>query len=387
MSRLTTLEAWVGDFQSRFQEALRRRLFPNAPLHLKQIAGAIGRSENTVTRWWRGETRIAGDDLFRVARYLVDRGDTTFLHDIFQGLLPTDDPQVGSEEKALELIRALMRQLQAADSDGCDRHSWITAEGEMAIATSGHAAYVRRNLDLPHGSGDLAAYAMRVLGWIAVAERADRTIVIRHDGRRVAPLAAQRIQEWLDERADRIRHVRRLVHMDRQWIEANHTSAGAAAAAIARIAFILRVTRRPWTVNALPLHKISDPLLGELMSVYHQEPHKLIHAAAKLGAFTTSNLFGVNHDEVVSHHVATGFGFDTSLLVGVNVLARADADYAMMVHARILRTRRDGPNYNELIGTIDDRHVRYLNLALPEPGPQGRVLTSTVMLECERVSA
>jgi len=59
----------------------------------------------------------------------------------------------------------------------------------------------------------------------------------------------------------------------------------------------------------------------------------------------------------------------------------------MMVHARILRTRRDGPNYNELIGTIDDRHVRYLNLALPEPGPQGRVLTSTVMLECERVSA
>jgi len=32
-------------------------------------------------------------------------------------------------------------------------------------------------------------------------------------------------------------------------------------------------------------------------------------------------------------------------------------------------------------------HVRYLNLALPEPGPQGRVLTSTVMLECERVSA
>ncbi|MGH6977498.1 MAG: hypothetical protein ACREED_10775 [Stellaceae bacterium] len=61
----------------------------------------------------------------------------------------------------------------------------------------------------------------------------------------------------------------------------------------------------------------------------------------------------------------------------------------MMVHAQILRTRHEGPNYNEVIGTIDDRHVRYLNLALPEPGPgpQGRVLTSTVMLECERVSA
>ncbi|MDE2230327.1 MAG: hypothetical protein KGL11_14965, partial [Alphaproteobacteria bacterium] len=72
---------------------------------------------------------------------------------------------------------------------------------------------------------------------------------------------------------------------------------------------------------------------------------------------------------------------------GMNVLARADTDYATMVHARILRTRREGPNYNELVGTIDDRHVRYLNLALPEPGPQGRVLTSTVMLELERVDA
>jgi len=377
----------MGDFQSKFQEALRRRLYPNAPLHLKQIAGAIGRSENTVTRWWRGETRIAGDDLFRIARYFMDRGDTAFLREIFDGLLPGDDRDVTSEEKALKLIRTVMRRIQAVGSDDGDRHSWITAEGHMAVATAGHAAYVRGTLRLPQGSGDLAAYAMRVLGWIAVTECADRTVVIRHDGRRVAPPAAERIQEWLDECAGRIRHVRRLVHMDQRWIEADHTSADTAAAAIARSAFILRVTRRPWTIKALPLDRVSDPLLSELMSVYHQAPHQLIHAAAKLGAFTTSNLFGVTHDEVVSHHVATGFGFDTSLLVGINVLARADTDYAMMVHARILRTRREGANYNELVGTIDDRHVHYLNLALPEPGPLGRVLTSTVMLECESVSA
>lgn len=378
----------MGDFQPKFQEALRRRLFPNAPLHLKQIARAIGRSENTVTRWWRGETRIAGDDLFRIARYLADRGDSIFLHEIFEGLLVADGLGIQKEEeKLLELIRKLMGRVAPVDPDGGDRHSWFTAEGELAIANSGHAVYVRRSLGLPHGAGDLAAYAMRVLGWVAVTERADGTVVIRHDGRRVAPLAAERIQEWLDECSDRIRHVRRLVHMDRQWVEANHTGADAAGAAIARIAFILRVARRPWTVKPLSLDQISDPLLSELMSTYHQAPHQMIHAAAKLGAFTTSNLFGVNHDEVVSHHVATGFGFDTSLLVGMNVLARADTDYAMMVHARILRTRRDGPNYNELTGTIDDRHVKYFNLALPEPGPQGRVLTSTVMLECERVSA
>jgi transcriptional regulator with XRE-family HTH domain len=378
----------MGDFQSKFQEALRRRLFPNSSLHLKQIAGAVARSENTVTRWWRGETRVTGDDLYRVAQFFADRGDIGFLQEVFDDLLPQEESRASNEENVLELIRSLMNRMSAVGSDDGDRHSWITAEGEMAMALSGHAPYVRRALRLSPSLGDLSAYATRVLGWIAVTERADdNTLVIRHDGRRVAPLAAERICAWLDDHSDKISHVRRLVHLDQRWIEATHTSADAAAAAIARIAFILRVPHRPWVIKSLPLDDITDPLLQELMSVYKEAPHQLIHAAAKLGAFTTSNLFGVSREEVVSHHVATGFGFDTSLLVGMNVLARADTDYATMVHARILRTRREGPNYNELVGTIDDRHVRYLNLALPEPGPQGRVLTSTVMLELDRVDA
>ncbi len=375
----------MGDFQSDFQEALRRRLFPNTPVHLKQIAGAIGRSENTVTRWWRGETRIAGEDLCRIAQFFADRGDNGFLNEIFGRVFSRAESRLDDEERILSLIRALAHRADPADAGG-DRHSWITAEGEMAIAPHGHADYVRRTLGLSQSLGDLAAYAMRVLGWIAVTERADCTVVLRHDGRRVAPLAAERVHEWLEVCGDRVRRVRRLVHMDQQWIEAYHSPAEAAAA-IARIAFILRIPRRPWVVKPLPLDAIADPLLSQLMRIYNEAPHQLIHAAAKLGAFTTSNLFGVNRDEVVSHHVATGFGFDISMLVGMNVLARADTDYATMVHARILRTRRDGPNYNELVGTIDDRNVRYLNLALPEPGPQGRVLTSTVMLELERVNA
>src|SRR5487761_19205 len=377
----------MGDFQSNFQEALRRRLFPNAPLHLKQVAGAIGRSENTVTRWWRGETRIVGDDLFRIARFLANRGDVAFLPEIFGDLVPGMDARAGTDEKALELIRAIVRRLGVADSAGGDRYVWTTAEGEMAIAASGHAGYVRRALRLSHSVADLANYAMRVLGWIAITERTDdHTVVIRHDGRRVAPLAAERICSWLDDHADRVPHVRRLVHLDDQWVEARHTSA-AAAAAIARIAYIVRIPRRPWVVKSLPLDAITDPLLGNLARIHNEAPDQLIRAAADLGAFTTSSLFGGAGDEVVSQHVATGFGFDTSHVVGMNVLARADTDYALMLHARILRTRREGPNYNELVGTIDDRHVRCLNLALPEPGPQGRVLTSTVMLELERVNA
>jgi hypothetical protein len=71
----------------------------------------------------------------------------------------------------------------------------------------------------------------------------------------------------------------------------------------------------------------------------------------------------------------------------MNILSRPDTDYALMVQARILRTRREGPTYHELRGTIDDHHVRYLNLALPEPWPEGRVLTSSVVLELERIAA
>lgn len=375
----------MGDFLSDFREALRRRLFPNAPIHLKQIAGAIGRSENTVTRWWRGETRITGDDLCRVARFFADRGDTAFLHEVFGGLLPKTEMHNDDERRVLTLMRALLQRTDGADGHG-DRHCWITAEGGLTVAPSGHADYVRNALRLPQSQGDLTAYAMRVLGWIALTERADRTVVVRHDGRRVAALAAEYICAWLDDHADQIPDVRRLVHLDGQWIEAHHACA-AAAAAIARVAYIVRIQRRPWVVKPLQLDAIADPLLGQLMNIYHEAPDQLIHAAAKFGAFTTSSLFGGSGDEVVSHHVATGFGFETSHVIGMNILARADTDYATMVHARILRTRRNGPNYNELTGTIDDRHVRYLNLALPEPGLQGRVLTSTVMLELDHVGA
>ena len=77
------------DFQERFREALRRRLFPNASVHLKEIAGAIGRSENTVTRWWRGETRVNGEDLDRISSFFVRRGDQAFLEEVFGSAIGT----------------------------------------------------------------------------------------------------------------------------------------------------------------------------------------------------------------------------------------------------------------------------------------------------------
>jgi len=266
-------------------------------------------------------------------------------------------------------------------------HHWFTASGAQEAAPTGHANYVRGALRLSSTNGDLAAYAMRVLGWIAVTERADGIIAIRHDGRRVAPLAAERICEWLEDRAERVTRVRRSVHMDGKWVDASHQGAQAAAVAIAKVAFIVHVPRRPWTVRPLSLDSITDSRLKALLSVHRQEPEQLVRAAAAMGAFTTSSLFRTRGEDVISLHVGTDLGFDPRAVEGLNVLSRPDTEYAVMLQARVLRAQREGPSYNELSGTIDAYNVRYLNLTIPEPGPNGRVLTSSIVIEVERLAA
>jgi len=379
----------MGDFQPRFEEALRRRLFPNTSLHLKEIAGAIGRSENTVARWWRGETHIAADDLYNIAQFLIRRGDDSFLRDIFAMMIGKKEADKSPNDALRALIRAVVAEFREAVPAGADIHFWFRDDGEMELAPFGHAEYVRRSVQMPSGDGDLAGYAMRILGWIALTDRPGGIPIIRHDGKRVASLAAERLCEWLEDRADRFGIVRRCVYTNGQWVDAPHAGARPAAIAIQRAAFILAKPRRQWSLNRLSLDSITDPLLRQLLQVYHQSPEALVHSAASFGAFTTSSLFGVNGDDVVSHHVATGFGpgLDARTIVGQNVLSRPDTNYGLMLQSRILLTYREGPTYFELRGTIDDNNVRYLNLALPDVSSDGGVLTSTVLLEVDQIAA
>jgi transcriptional regulator with XRE-family HTH domain len=374
----------MDNFYSRLQWALQRRLYPNAPLHLKQVAGAIGRSPNTVTRWWRGETHINGDDLFQIALFFARRGDAGFLHDVF-GELVCAGPAHASSESGL--IAAIRTALAETASGLTDHASWVNAAGEIEIAKFGHAEYVRRILRLPNEVGDLAAYAIRVLGWIAVTERSDSVIIVRHDGRRIAPLAAERLCEWLEDRSDRVAQVRRLILLGERWIEAQHPSAHVGAEALAKAAFIVRSSRRPWTLKRLPLTTVSDDGLINLIRAYQAAPAKIVTAAAASGALTTSSLFGVTGDDVTSHYVGSALGFDPRTVEGLNVLSRPDTDYGLMLQARILQTTREGPTYYELTGTIDEYDVRYLNLSLPEPCRAGRVLSSSVVIEKTRIAA
>lgn len=378
----------AADFQSCFQDALRRRLYPHTSLHLKEIAGAIGRSENTVNRWWRGETRVLGEDLYSIARFLLRRGDRSFLAEVFGDLLPDVAPGAGSDDAVLDAAREILLRVAENNAYGRDVHYWFTAEGAMVVAPRGHADHVQRVVRLPASAGDLSAYAMRVLGWIALTEHPNGEVMLRHDSRRVARAPAEACCEWLCERVERIRLVRRVIHFERQWIEAIHQSASLAAAAIEKVAFIVRIQRKPWRVSRLSFDAVTHPRLSALLRHYTAAPEDLVHNAAEMGAFTTSSLFGVSGDDVVSRHVATGLGFDPRAIEGLNVLARPDTEYALALQSRILRAKREeGAAFYELEGIIDDRYARYLNLVLPEPGRDGRVLTSSVVLDVETLAA
>ena len=376
----------MKDFQSRFGEALRRRLYPNANLHLKEIAVGVGRAENTVARWWRGETQVLGEDLANLARFFHRRGDRGFLQELFGELSPQEPSASFDEAAALAIVRAVLSGRVDVRTTA-ETQSWFTADGTFEAAPAGHAEYVRRVLNLASPAGNLIDYATRVLGWIGVVERSDGTIIVRHDSRRISALAAERACEWLEDHEGSAARVRRMVHVEGKWVEAEHSTAHAASFAIGKAAFIVRIRRMPWQVTRLPLEDVSDERQIALLRVATTAPGKLLHAAAEMGAFTSTSVFRIDGENVISHHVATGFGFDTSVVEGLNVLARPDTDYALMVQARMLRTKREGPEFNELTGMIDDTYVKYMNLTLPEPGPDGRILSATVMLAKEQRAA
>jgi len=375
------------DFQPRLVEALRRRLYPNTAVHLKQLAGAIGRAENTVARWWHGEHNITARDLHNIAEFLAKRGDRQFLLDVFGDLLPAPKGSADIEESVLAHLRSAVVKLSNPGNEP-DRCFWFTADGVMAFAPLGHAEFVGRTFGLPLiQPGDLSVYAVHLAGWIAATLRADGRAIIRHDSRNVSPSAAERTCEWLAEQGSRISICHRAVHVDGRWAEALHDNIESVIAAVSKVAFIVQNPRRPWVVKRLSLDSISDHRLEQLFRIHKEVPDKIIHAAAEIGAFTTSNVLGVDGEDVISHHAATAFELNQRLIEGQNVLARPDTNYAMMIRERILNTKRHGPTYYELSGTINNMYTRYLNLALPEAGPGGRVLTSSVVLELEHLAA
>lgn len=373
----------ANDFHERFVEALRSRLYPNSNLHLKQLADGIGRSQSSVTRWWRGDSRVLAEDLERIAIYFADRGDLAFLRAVFPDLL-TGTATETDRDQLVTALRAVLSALPSPkEEDLPDRHIWITAEGAVVPAPLGHMEYMARTLRLPINVGNLLRYATGILGWIAVTVRGEGIVSIRHDGRNVAPLAAEALGEWLTRRRSGTAVVLRSILIEGSWLEARHDSVELAIEALQRIAFIVKRPRRPWVVKQLPLDQIADDRLRLLLSVHRESPDQVIQTAAAIGALTDSTILSVDGENVVSLFIAPRFLISRQAMEGQNIMAIPDTDYAMMVRSRVLKAATDGPVYCELAGTLNNEYLHYLNLAIPEPGIHGKVITSTVVLEHE----
>jgi transcriptional regulator with XRE-family HTH domain len=373
-------------FQRRFAEALRVRLYPNSTLRLKQLAAGINRSEHSISRWWHGESRPLAEDIDRMAVFFAKQGDRNFLADVFGEA--KSKPETVSNERMIEFFRKLMADAAegVAAKDGTHGSElWCDADGNLALAPLGHAKYVASVLGMPM-SGDLVRYAASVLGWIAVTIQPDDAVAIHHDGRRIAPLAAERACEWLKSKRDTTPLVKRIIQVEGRWIDAYHDTPELAAVALAKIACIVRTPRRQWKVTQLSLDKVEHPRLRRLLRIHHEAPDKIIHAAADMGAFTVSGVFSVDGEDVVSHHVPTEFhDLDPRLIEGKNVLSRADTDYALMIRARLINAKSEGATYHDLSGSVNNFNVHYRSLALAEPGLHGRVLSSTVVLDMQPV--
>lgn len=103
-----------SEFYQRLGDALRRRLYPNERLHVMQLAGAIGYSGDTLTRWWRGDTRISGEAVGAIHEFFKSRGDGGFLDEVY-GIARRAEAALGQDRLSRELaeLKARMARLEA----------------------------------------------------------------------------------------------------------------------------------------------------------------------------------------------------------------------------------------------------------------------------------
>lgn len=349
-----SLAAPMADVRERIADALRRRLYPNSGVHLKQLAHAVGRSGEAVRQWAAGEASIKAEDLYEVARFL-------------------DDPA---------LIAEVFGELGlSVEADGVPQRGqrcvWFTHKGTHE-APAGHADFARRFLGLPLTvSGDASVYAMRNCGWAAVELRQDRRAVLAYDDRGILPGPAAGARDWLLARAPIIEAVRRRVLVGQRWIEAGEKDAELSAAAVWRAAEIARSPHRvPWRVERLALDAV--PEFMPLLRAYNEAPARIVEAAAAMGELPKCSLLRVSGGAVESLSIGSAVDLPRGELVGGNILARADSAYAAVLHQH-MTDATDGPSIHWLRGSILGTPRSYIRAAFYAGPETGLVLTRSIV--------
>jgi hypothetical protein len=324
----------MDTMRSRLSAALRARLAPNTGIHVKQLAGAIGRSGEAVRQWLAGEAAIKAEDLAAVAEFF---GEPSFLMEVFGDL-------------AVSATR--------------ETRLWFTDRGICHEASGGHGDLVRRHLSLPgHIAGDVAIYAMRNLGWVELTAAA-ASARLRYHAKGIKPGAAAAARSWLLERNQRIASVSRAAFVGIEWVEASGLAVAAVAGELALAAAAPRsrkVERR--TLDGLP------PRLGAVYRAWRGSQANVLDVAAGVGLGARVNIFTA--DDGGNVH-CRWIGPEVRALprecVGANVLGWSDPIYGAELRCSILEAREEAATFTELQIPMFGETVRFDRLALDVAG-------------------
>ncbi len=98
--------AAMSQFLDRARAALQHRIYPYTNVHLKQVAHALGKSDDTAGRLVRGEAQLSAADVYSLMRLF----GPTFIAEVYLEaaiLSPRD-------RKALEIGRRALEMAEAA---------------------------------------------------------------------------------------------------------------------------------------------------------------------------------------------------------------------------------------------------------------------------------
>lgn len=92
-------------FLDRARVALARRMYPHSGLHAKQLAHALGKSEDTALRLMRGEAQLSAVDIYSLMRLF----GPAFVAEVYEEaaiLSPRDRRALELGRKALDMAEA-----------------------------------------------------------------------------------------------------------------------------------------------------------------------------------------------------------------------------------------------------------------------------------------
>lgn len=333
----------------------------------KRLARVMGTHPKTVARHRRGHcphswtrlVRLAGE-YDNVLELLLDSAGRPDLADLVRS---------GGASSEVAALRPELDRLftMFSGGDAPSYYFWATDGGSKVLhAPAGHADFVRDTLGLSsHTPGDLCAYALRAMGWVAITMSAASSVITYWE-RRVSPDACAAAGDFFLARKHELRSIRRRVIVNGEAVEAEFPDVHFLVSTMQRAAELsLLSTPGEWRVHQRPLDAITSPRMRDILKAHSDSPARVLGAAASLDVMDTCSVLRVEGAKVVSCWLGTSFGLDPSRIVGHDVLLRPDLRYADGVVRRRALQALDGPVFYSLAIVNEDTQAEYDSLMVP----------------------